>query len=205
MDISCEHVWREVSNYLDGEVDADLRAAVENHVRGCKHCAAVLDGTRNVVQLIGDERVLEIPLGFEQRLRQKLAAESQVPKKNYLSWLVLATAAALLIGAFAVGSGSAFRAPRLRSAMAHPATGVPADLMVVVAADGKTFHVAGCGFLHDKARLRSIPASEALKEGYAPCIHCMKQYLSAGMMLPAAEPFEIADIDIPNYQSRRTP
>ena len=54
-------------------------------------------------------------------------------------------------------------------------------------------------------RLRSIPASEALKEGYAPCIHCMKQYLSAGIMLPAAESFEIADIDIPNYQSRRTP
>ena len=60
MEINCEHVWREVSNYLDGEIDAGLRAAVEEHVRGCKRCAAVLDGTRNVVQLVGDDRVLEV-------------------------------------------------------------------------------------------------------------------------------------------------
>jgi hypothetical protein len=60
--------------------------------------------------------------------------------------------------------------------------------MVFVAADGKTFHVAGCRFLHDKAKVRSIPASEALREGYVPCVHCMKQYLSAGLMLPGGDP-----------------
>jgi anti-sigma factor RsiW len=204
MEISCEHVWREVSNYLDGEVDPALRAAVEEHVRGCKHCAAVLDGTRNVVQLIGDQRVMELPLGYEQRLRQRLATERPDVQKNYLSWLVLATAAALVVGALAIGNGSAFREPRSRSEMAHPAAGVPAALMVFVAADGKTFHVAGCRFLH-KAKVRGVPASEALREGYVPCVHCMKQYLSAGWMPPAAETEELADIDIPNYQNRRTP
>jgi hypothetical protein len=50
--------------------------------------------------------------------------------------------------------------------------------MVVVAEDGKTFHAAGCEFIHDKARLRTITASEALREGYAPCVRCMKKYLS---------------------------
>jgi hypothetical protein len=193
MEISCEHVWREVSNYLDGEVDPALHAAVEEHVRGCKRCAAVLDGTRNVVQLIADERVLELPLGYEQRLRQRLAterpaAERPAARKSYWSWLVLATAAALVVGALAIGSGSAFRGPRLRSEMAHPAAGVPAALMVFVAADGKTFHVAGCRFLHDKAQVRNILASEALREGYVPCVHCMKQYLSGGSMLPGGDP-----------------
>jgi anti-sigma factor RsiW len=188
MEISCEHVWREVSNYLDGEVDAELRAAVEEHVRGCRRCAAVLDGTRNVLQLIGDERVLELPVAFEQRLRQKLAAEALrgKTKKNYVSWLVLATAAALAVGAFSIG-GSASRQPRLRSEMAHPAAGVPATLVVFVAADGKMFHVAGCRLLHDKAKVSSMPASEALLKGYSPCVHCMKQYLSAGRMLPSAD------------------
>jgi hypothetical protein len=71
--------------------------------------------------------------------------------------------------------------------MARPAAGVPAALMVFVAADGKTFHVAGCRFLHDKTKVRSIPASEALREGYVPCVHCMKQYLSAGLMLPGGD------------------
>jgi len=204
MQISCEHVWREVSNYLDGEVDAALRAALEEHVRGCTRCAAVLDGTRNVLHLVGDERVLEIPVGFEKRLRQRLDTERPAPRKSYLSWLVLATAAALIVGALALGNNSALREPRPRAQMAHPAAGVPATLVVYVAEDGKTFHIAGCPLLHDKAKVRSMPASEALLKGYAPCIHCMKQYLSAGLRLPAKQE-EIADADTPSHQTRRTP
>ena len=50
-------------------------------------------------------------------------------------------------------------------------------MMVIIAEDGKTFHVAGCPFIHDKARLRTIPAQEAEKEGYAPCVRCMKKYV----------------------------
>jgi predicted anti-sigma-YlaC factor YlaD len=72
MVVSCEEVWREVSNYLDGEVEPGLRVAIQEHLRGCKRCTAVLDGTRNVLQLYGDERMLEVPLGFSQRLHQRL-------------------------------------------------------------------------------------------------------------------------------------
>ncbi len=186
MEITCEHVWREVSNYLDGDIDFTVRAAVEEHVRGCKHCAAVLDGTRNVLQLVGDERVLELPMGFEQRLQRRLGAEHSPlrPKKSYLNWMVLATAAALLIGVLAISGRSAFREPRVRSEMAHPAAGVPVALVVYVAENGKTFHVAGCRFLHDKAKVHSMPAGEALREGYSPCIHCMKEYLSTRLTKP---------------------
>src|SRR5260370_37769707 len=77
MVIKCEEVWREISNYLEGEVTLDLRAAIEEHVQGCKHCTAVLNGTRNVVQLYGDERMLEVPLGFSHRVHRRL--EENVP------------------------------------------------------------------------------------------------------------------------------
>ena len=40
MVVSCEEVWREILNYLEGEVHASLRAAMEDHLRGCKHCCA---------------------------------------------------------------------------------------------------------------------------------------------------------------------
>jgi predicted anti-sigma-YlaC factor YlaD len=46
MVVRCEDVWREVSNYLDGEVDPGLHVAMEEHIRGCKRCTAVIDGTR---------------------------------------------------------------------------------------------------------------------------------------------------------------
>jgi anti-sigma factor RsiW len=72
VEISCEEVWREISNYLEGEIDVELRARMEEHLRGCKHCTAVLDGTRNMVQLVGDATAFELPAGFSNRLYQKL-------------------------------------------------------------------------------------------------------------------------------------
>ena len=45
IEISCLEVWREISNYIDGDVDAELRARMESHFRVCAHCKAVIDGT----------------------------------------------------------------------------------------------------------------------------------------------------------------
>src|SRR5579863_4916064 len=88
MVVNCEEVWREISNYLDGGIEPDLRLAMEEHIRGCRRCAAVLDGTRNVVQLYGDERMLEVPLGFSQRLQHR-PEEENMPRsrRGFLGWL----------------------------------------------------------------------------------------------------------------------
>jgi hypothetical protein len=72
MEISCEEVWREVSNYLDDGITPELRARMQEHFKGCKHCTAVLDGARNVVQLVGDAKSFELPAGFSDRLYRKL-------------------------------------------------------------------------------------------------------------------------------------
>lgn len=72
VEISCEEVWREISKYLDGEINEEMRARMEEHFKGCKHCTAVLDGARNVVQLVGDARAFELPAGFSNRLYLKL-------------------------------------------------------------------------------------------------------------------------------------
>jgi len=71
--ISCYEMFKLVSDYMDENVDPELRARMEKHFRGCKHCAAILDGTRNVVRLVGDERTFDVPPSFSQRLRYRLA------------------------------------------------------------------------------------------------------------------------------------
>jgi len=70
MEISCLEVWREVSNYIDNDVDPELCRRMEEHFKGCEHCAAVLDGTRNVLRLVGDGRVFDMPAGFGDRRRR---------------------------------------------------------------------------------------------------------------------------------------
>jgi len=75
MEIPCEQVVREISNYLDDEITAEFRQRIERHFRGCLRCSAVLNGTRNVVALIGDERSFTVPPGFGERLYSRLRAE----------------------------------------------------------------------------------------------------------------------------------
>ena len=38
MVVNCEEVWREISNYLEGDIEPDLRLAMEEHIRGCQRC-----------------------------------------------------------------------------------------------------------------------------------------------------------------------
>jgi anti-sigma factor RsiW len=181
---NCEQVWREVSNYLDGEVDPTLRIAIEEHVRGCQRCSAVLAGTKNVIQLYGDERMLEVPLGFSQRLHQRIddniPASMPPTRRTFLGWMVAAAAAVLVAGSLElVRAGTSYR-PDQRSEMARRGSGVPPDLMVVVAENGKLFHLAMCTLIHerDKDKRRTITAAEASREGYTPCIRCLGKYLT---------------------------
>ncbi len=72
MKIDCKHVWQHISAYIDGDVDAVLRAEIDRHLETCEICSAVLDSTRNVVVLMADDRVFELPAGFSDRLHARL-------------------------------------------------------------------------------------------------------------------------------------
>ena len=75
MVIHCKHVWREISNYLENDLDPALRREIEAHLATCKHCAALLDSTHNVLVLVADQRTFHLPLGFHERLKKRLAEE----------------------------------------------------------------------------------------------------------------------------------
>ena len=72
VEVSCREVLQEISNYIESDLDAGLRAMLERHLAECRHCTAVLSGTRNVIVLSGDDRSFTLPPGFSQRLQEKL-------------------------------------------------------------------------------------------------------------------------------------
>lgn len=81
MIIDCKHVWDQISAYIDGDLDPALRAEIDKHLETCEICSAVLDSTRNVVVLMADQRVFELPSGFSQRLHARLEQEiKQAPR-----------------------------------------------------------------------------------------------------------------------------
>lgn len=70
--ISCDEVWREISDYLEDEIGAGLRTRMDEHFKGCKRCTAVLVGTRNVARLVGDAAIFDFLTAISDRLDQKL-------------------------------------------------------------------------------------------------------------------------------------
>jgi hypothetical protein len=75
IEISCVEVWREISNYIDRTTDPELHSRMEAHFQVCKHCSAILDGTRNVVKLIGDGAEFELPRDLAKNLYKRLDAQ----------------------------------------------------------------------------------------------------------------------------------
>jgi hypothetical protein len=73
VEISCFEVWREISDYVDNAVDPEMKARLEFHFERCKHCKAILDGMRNIVALIGDERIFDFDEALSDRLTSALS------------------------------------------------------------------------------------------------------------------------------------
>ena len=187
--LNCEQVWLEISNYVDGEVEAGLRSAMDEHFRTCRRCASVLAGTRNVVQLYGDERMLEVPAGFGRRLEKRLASGVAVQGKRWSSWsawLVPIAAMALIAGSVVLMNSLTFK-NFIQSRHAQPGNNIPPDLVVVVSDGSKLFHVPGCPFIRDKASERTMTAKEAMRDGYVPCTRCLRQYLKTGLTPPSGQ------------------
>ena len=77
VDVSCLEVIRELSNYIDKDVTPKLREEILAHLSGCSRCTGVYNGLRNIITLTGDDRAFDLPAGFSQRLRAKLAKEKE--------------------------------------------------------------------------------------------------------------------------------
>lgn len=182
VNVNCEQVWHEISNYLEGEVEPGLRTAMDEHFRTCKRCTSVLEGTRNVVRLYGDERMIEVPAGFGRRLERRLAQNVRSSRwSTWSAWLVPVAALALIAGGLRFANSLTVGEP-LKSEHAQAGRGIPPDMMVVVSADAKIFHVAGCEFIHNKDKVRTLTAKEAMHEGYVPCLRCMRKYLQVAVV-----------------------
>jgi hypothetical protein len=174
MGISCEEVCRDISDYIDEDLDPIQRAALDQHFAQCRHCTALLDDMRNVIALYRDERVLAPPDGFHERLYQKLLGKSKTnrSRRSLLVW-TLTAAAAIPLG-FSLFSTRKLLLPQhdSQSPFKRPDTlRITGTVAISLDRDDKLYHIADCPHLHGNPKF--IPVAEAIREGYTPCIYCI--------------------------------
>ena len=105
-----DHVSDRLSAYLDDDLDASERAAIDAHLRGCAACAEELAGLRRLVTYARSVAALDEPpardlwTGIRARLEPPRAM-AFAPRRVSLAVWQLAAAAVLLI---AVSAGTAW-------------------------------------------------------------------------------------------------
>ncbi|MFZ3265963.1 MAG: hypothetical protein WA172_18300 [Terriglobales bacterium] len=113
--------------------------------------------------------------------------------RSLFLWILTAAATIIFVGGFEMARSSDTGVTPLRSEQARAANDVPPGMMVVVEEDGKLFHRAGCSFIHDKARSRTVTARTAMHQGYTPCVRCLKQYLRTALVSHPDHTAELAE------------
>ncbi len=70
--MNCKGVIRELSNYLDGDLDGVLKVDLAHHLQHCEDCSMVVDQTKRTVEIICDSKPLELPPDVRFRLHEAL-------------------------------------------------------------------------------------------------------------------------------------
>jgi hypothetical protein len=166
--ISCEEVWRDLSDYVDDELTAGQKALLDAHLAECRRCSAVLVGTRNIIGIYRDERLLAMPEVYRERLQESLRARTAPPRRTFLKW-GLAAAAAVPLGFGFYSLVSYEKGKHFPSQF----DGLPADSLVAVSQDDsiKVFHLTGCPKLLGTPKF--LRDREAVHDGYLPCPYCV--------------------------------
>jgi predicted anti-sigma-YlaC factor YlaD len=65
----CKQLLASLSAYIDGELQAELCAVIEEHIKDCENCRIVVDTLRKTVELY--EQMAE-PVGLPDAVRERL-------------------------------------------------------------------------------------------------------------------------------------
>jgi anti-sigma factor RsiW len=70
--LNCKGVIREISNYIDGELELPAKQELERHLEHCGECNLVVNQTRLTVEVFCDSKPIELPGEVKSRLHDAL-------------------------------------------------------------------------------------------------------------------------------------
>lgn len=70
---ACEQVIGLITDYLNGELDADLHTRFERHLSQCAECLAYVNTCRETLHLARSLPPADVPPGVKQRLLELIA------------------------------------------------------------------------------------------------------------------------------------
>ncbi len=78
--MKCKNVIKELSAFLDGELDAATIASVQQHLEDCEDCRLLVDTTRKTIQIYCKSELVPLPDDLRDRLHHALIERLRRPK-----------------------------------------------------------------------------------------------------------------------------
>ena len=70
--MNCKGVIREISNYIDGDLDPVVKQELERHLEHCEDCTMIVDQTCKSIEILCDSRPVALPSDVRARLHTAL-------------------------------------------------------------------------------------------------------------------------------------
>jgi hypothetical protein len=70
--VTCTEFLAMLDDLIDDSVTTEMRADLQEHLRGCEHCEVTLNTTRKTIQIYRSHEVYEMPVGLRERLHKAI-------------------------------------------------------------------------------------------------------------------------------------
>jgi anti-sigma factor RsiW len=83
--VKCSEFLQELTNYLDGVLDARTKSELEDHLAWCHNCYVVCDTTKKTIEIYRDSQLYELPDDLRTRLRTAIMSKCKHKKAEQSS------------------------------------------------------------------------------------------------------------------------
>ena len=82
--MTCSDFLKELTDYLDGAMDAQTQAELEDHLQWCHNCYVVCNTTKMTIEIYRDSRLYELPEDLRERLRTAILSKCHSHKNGHV-------------------------------------------------------------------------------------------------------------------------
>ena len=73
--MKCKDFLKELNEYLDGNIDVQLKTELEEHLQWCHNCFVVCNTTRKTIEIYRDNEVYPLPDPIRDKLHQAIVSK----------------------------------------------------------------------------------------------------------------------------------
>ena len=78
--MKCKDFLKELTDYLDGTANVDVRIELEDHLHWCHDCYVVMNTTKKTIEIYRDNKLYELPETLRSRLHTAILAKCRQTK-----------------------------------------------------------------------------------------------------------------------------